>query len=290
MKDYGEERKAMATDFKGLAQKVFISIEKFEKEGKKDPKTDKLPSHTNKASTKKNENRLKTAGAKIKGFEPLDAMLKTIMGDRKKDEKSGPSSRVGSSLSKRVTGLAHNYKSSGVILPAIDGIHEEGITSEDVVYNPRTTTQPGSRATSARPLFSNFSAKTFKKNVDHATKLVKNYAGNHNHKSSEPEDIKFRQGEGARTLKIAARKQIEKFASDSPQIFASEREALASRSEFYRNLRSKNTALQGEGGLNSDRDTGREENYKIIANRLFMEDPEKNKMKVLKSNNRLYVL
>ena len=105
-----------------------------------------------------------------------------------------------------------------------------------------------------------------------------------------PEDIKFRQGEGARTLKIAARKQIEKFASDSPQIFASEREALASRSEFYRNLRSKNPALQAEGGLNSDRETGREENYKIIANRLFMEDPEKNKMKVLKSNNRLYVL
>jgi len=40
----------------------------------------------------------------------------------------------------------------------------------------------------------------------------------------------------------------------------------------------------------SDRSTGKEDNYKIIANRLFMEDPEKNKMKVLKSNNRLYVL
>ena len=84
-------------------------------------------------------------------------------------------------MSKRITGLTQNYKSSGVILPAIEGIHEEGITSEDVVYNPRTTTQPGSRATSARPLFSNFSAKTFKKNIDHATKLVKNYAGNPNH-------------------------------------------------------------------------------------------------------------
>lgn len=107
---------------------------------------------------------------------------------------------------------------------------------------------------------------------------------------SRPEDVKFRQGEGARSLKIATRKQIEKFASESPQIFASEREALASRSEFYRNLRSKNAISRGDPGNVSDRSTGKDENYKIIANRLFMEDPEKNKMKVLKSNNRLYVL
>ncbi len=86
-KDYGEERKAMATDFKGLAQKVFISIEKFEKDGKKDPKVEKVPSHSNKASIKiRSDNRLKTAGAKIKGFEPLDAMLKNIIGDRKSTE------------------------------------------------------------------------------------------------------------------------------------------------------------------------------------------------------------
>lgn len=107
---------------------------------------------------------------------------------------------------------------------------------------------------------------------------------------TRPDDIKFRQGEGLRSLKIAARKQIEKFESSSPQIFADEREALASRSEFYRNLRSKNNPNTGDAGNLSDRSTGRDDNYKIIANRLFMEDPEKNKMKVLKSNNRLYVL
>ena len=107
--------------------------------------------------------------------------------------------------------------------------------------------------------------------------------------SIRPEDIKFRQGEGLRSLKIATRKQIDKFESDSPKMFALEREALASRSEFYRNMRTNNVASRGEAGNGSGRSTGRED-YKIIANRLFLEDPDKNKMKVLKSNNTLYVL
>ena len=72
-------------------------------------------------------------------------------------------------------------------------------------------------------------------------------------------------------------------------MFALEREALASRSEFYRNLRANNVASRGEQGNASGRSTARED-YKIIANRIFMEDPDKNKMKVLKSNNRLFVL
>ncbi len=107
---------------------------------------------------------------------------------------------------------------------------------------------------------------------------------------TRPIDVKFRQGEGARSLKIATRQQIDKFASDSPNVYAIEREAIASRSEFYRNLRTGNVVSRGEAGNVSDRSTGREDNYKIVANRLFLEDPEKNKMKVLKSNKRLYVL
>ena len=95
------------------------------------------------------------------------------------DEKSAQSSRVGSSLSKRFTSPNQNFKSTGVILPAIEGINEEGMTSENLVYNPR-----GNTASSTRPLFSNFSAKSFRKNLEHANKLVKNYTGN-NIKSSE---------------------------------------------------------------------------------------------------------
>lgn len=95
------------------------------------------------------------------------------------DEKSAQSSRVGSSLSKRFTSPNQQFKSTGIILPAIEGIHEEGMTTENLVYNPR-----GNTAASSRPLFSNFSTKSLKKNIDHANKLVQNYAGNKNIKSS----------------------------------------------------------------------------------------------------------
>lgn len=93
-------------------------------------------------------------------------------------------SRGGSSLSKRFGTSSQNFKPVSTLLPAIEGAHEEGITTEDV-YNPKVNMRTGSRVSSARPLFSNFSAKTLKKNVDHATNLVKNYGGTNNMKSPE---------------------------------------------------------------------------------------------------------
>lgn len=89
-------------------------------------------------------------------------------------------------MSKRYAASTHNLKPGGTILPVIEGpTHEEGLTTEAVVYNPRGNLGPNSRVSSARPLFSNYNAKTFKKNVNHVNNLVHNYVGTNYHKSPE---------------------------------------------------------------------------------------------------------
>jgi len=85
-KDFGDDlRRPTANDFKGLAQRVFVSIERFEKEGKKDPKKDeKGPHQGGKVMTKqKTESRL-LKGTKIKGFEPLESIIKSGLSDKRR--------------------------------------------------------------------------------------------------------------------------------------------------------------------------------------------------------------
>ena len=97
-------------------------------------------------------------------------------------------------------------------------------------------------------------------------------------------------GEAARSLKLATRSQIYKFESESQNIYGVDKQALTQRAQYYRSLRGKHYSGKGYETPLSVTANLHPSNYKIIANRLFMENPTKNEHKILKSNKRLYVL
>ena len=88
-------------------------------------------------------------------------------------------------MSKRFVSSTQNFKQQigGPNLPAIDGINEEEMTIENQA--PRNKVNLGGRALSAKPFFGNLSSKALKKNLDHATNLMKNHVPTLHHKSPE---------------------------------------------------------------------------------------------------------
>ena len=111
-----------------------------------------------------------------------------------------------------------------------------------------------------------------------------------------PEDIRFKVGEGARALKMATRSHIDRFEAESQNIYSTDNEPLILRNEFYKSLRLKGgppllKSKEGNSNQSTQRDLfAAESNYKILGNRLFMEDSTKNKPKVVQSTGKLYVL
>jgi hypothetical protein len=63
---------------------------------------------------------------------------------------------------------------------------------------------------------------------------------------------------------------------------------LSQRAQYYKNLRRKgDPGLPGVNGKDTVDDAA---NYTIVANRLFMENTEKNNPKIVKANKHLYAL
>lgn len=91
---------------------------------------------------------------------------------------------------------------------------------------------------------------------------------------------------------MATKNHIEKFEAESQNIFSTDNEPLVSRNEFYKSLRQKGAPQLRKSNEISAQSTIREsqEPYKILGNRLFMENTSKNKPKVVQSTGKLYVL
>ncbi len=110
-----------------------------------------------------------------------------------------------------------------------------------------------------------------------------------------PEDIKYKIGESARALKMAVRSHIEKFEAESQKIYSTDNEPLIQRNEFYKSLRSKggpqiSKSKENASNITTQREGQNPEQYKILGNRLFMEDSSKNQPKFVQSTGKLYVL
>jgi hypothetical protein len=100
--------------------------------------------------------------------------------------------------------------------------------------------------------------------------------------------VKYQPGESLRSMKLATRSQIERFESDSQKILGVDATALSQRAQYYKNLKKKNDSNILNAG---NKDTLEEiANYKIVANKLFMENTEKNNPKIIKGNKKLYAL
>jgi hypothetical protein len=99
--------------------------------------------------------------------------------------------------------------------------------------------------------------------------------------------VKYQPGESIRSMKLATRNQIERFESESQKILGVDSVALSQRAQYYKHLRKKNDSnILNPGNKDTLDDVG---NYKIVANRLFMET-EKNNPKIIKGNKKLYAL
>ena len=88
-------------------------------------------------------------------------------------------------MSRRFVSSTQNFKQQigGSNLPAIDGINEEEMITENKAL--RNKNNLAGRALSAKPFFGNLNSKALKKNLEHATNLMKNHAPAFHHKSPE---------------------------------------------------------------------------------------------------------
>mmetsp|Transcript_41304 Transcript_41304/g.36652 ORF Transcript_41304/g.36652 Transcript_41304/m.36652 type:complete len:84 (+) Transcript_41304:516-767(+) len=76
----------------------------------------------------------------------------------------------------------------------------------DARFREEQETIPDQKRTTAsgRNLFSNFSSKNLQRNNNYTNRLVKSYSRGLT-KTQSSQDIKFRDGEGMRSMKLAAR-------------------------------------------------------------------------------------
>ena len=187
----------------------------------------------------------------------------------------------------------------------IEDSHSERRTDKDAVNDYEKSLQSPKFA--GRKLFHNFSSGTFKKNQRYTSHLAKSYSKsrpprerfkiskylidqNQFHSSS---DVKFNMGESSRMLRMATRSHIDKFEAESQNIYGTENEPLVMRNEFYKSLRGKGLTTSSKNReQTSNQATQREpgSDYKIVGNRLFMEDVTKNKPKIVQSTGKLYVI
>jgi len=128
-------------------------------------------------------------------------------------------------------------------------------------------------------------------------------------------DIRLREGECLRTLKLATIAQFDKFESESQNILCcDDNELLRKKKKFYRELQNSGKLIWGQQyqNKNEKEGTGGSENpnessskkksvrnqseetenqkIKVIASRTFLHNPHLNKHKLLKTKNKIYVL
>ena len=123
-------------------------------------------------------------------------------------------------------------------------------------------------------------------------------------------DIRLREGESLRALKLATIAQFDKFESDSQNLLCCyDNELLRKKKKFYRELQSSGKLIWGqdspnqkekEAGENTNEKGERKsthidvnaekEKIKVIASRNFLHNPHMNKHKILKTKKKIYVL
>ena len=126
-------------------------------------------------------------------------------------------------------------------------------------------------------------------------------------------DVRLREGESLRALKLATIAQFDKFESESQNLLCCyDNELLRKKKKFYRELQNSGKLIWGpespikndkEGGINTENANDstlkkkgksetekKESKIKVIASRTFLHNPHMNKHKILKANKKLYVL
>ena len=129
-----------------------------------------------------------------------------------------------------------------------------------------------------------------------------------------PLDIRLREGECLRTLKLATIAQYDKFESESQNILCvDDNELLRKKKKFYKELQNSGKLIWGQysqqkekdGNLGSENpndtsikkksvklegEAAEKNKIKVIASRTFLHNPHMNKHKLLKTKKKIYVL
>ena len=124
-------------------------------------------------------------------------------------------------------------------------------------------------------------------------------------------DIKLREGEGLRALKLATVTQYTKFESESQNMLCDNNDLLRRKKKFYKELQTsgkliwdQETIQEKEGDIPHQSESsikrkysakespkkGGEEKFKVIASSHFLHNPHMNKHKILKSKKKIYVI
>lgn len=128
-------------------------------------------------------------------------------------------------------------------------------------------------------------------------------------------DIRLKEGECLRALKLATIAQFDKFESESQNLLCCEdNELLRKKKKFYKELQSSGKLIWGQDLPNqkdkegietgpdgiskrksatrneSERKTTEKKKIRVVASRNFLNNPHMNKHKILKTKNEIYVL
>lgn len=161
---------------------------------------------------------------------------------------------------------------------------------------PEIRTTKSSQNQRSKKLFANFSASTLTKNSMNIQSLLKSKKKKFKRPESEVSDIKYKLGEHSRALKISTLKQESKFDADSQNLVCNDNEVLQRRKKYYKDMQGAAKILFGSDEGTEEKSTKRNnsaaksKSYQVVASKNFLNNPYKNKHKIVKAKDKIFVL
>lgn len=111
-------------------------------------------------------------------------------------------------------------------------------------------------------------------------------------------DVKYKLGEAKRQIRVATNLYSYKLASDSPNIIFGDNDVLQKKFRFYKELnqpyknkyKDKNDYFDDDDEDDKQNQDSKKKGLKIVASSNFLYNPNRNKHKILKAKDKIYVI
>eukprot|EP00825_Cyclidium_porcatum_P002920 TRINITY_DN11359_c0_g1_i3.p1 TRINITY_DN11359_c0_g1~~TRINITY_DN11359_c0_g1_i3.p1 ORF type:complete len:606 (+),score=123.98 TRINITY_DN11359_c0_g1_i3:77-1894(+) len=111
-------------------------------------------------------------------------------------------------------------------------------------------------------------------------------------------DVKYKNGESKRQIRMATNLYVYKLAADSPNIIFGDNEVLQRKNKFYKELnqpyknqyKDKHDFLEDEEEDEKQNFDPKKKGIKIVASANFLYNPNRNKHKILQAKDKIYVI